>query len=171
MELPRPLPPQTEISRWNHGNHWVCGRHEIYIITLIKGYNLTKDGHHALLPNNVSELNHYMCGPLNRKDYICSECKGGYGPTIISELAYVVKCYFVKIPIYIFSSFQSLCLSSHSHISSQADLCPDDMLHHVRSTDHDGILWRVCTWPSWMKFTEGHAGTKILLTMLYSACA
>lgn len=28
---------------------------------LLNGYNLTKDGHHVLLPNNLSELNEYMC--------------------------------------------------------------------------------------------------------------
>ena len=31
------------------------------------------------LPDNVSELNDYMCGPLNRKGRVCSECKDGYG--------------------------------------------------------------------------------------------
>ena len=31
------------------------------------------------LPDNVSELNDYMCGPLNRKGRLCSECKEGYG--------------------------------------------------------------------------------------------
>jgi hypothetical protein len=31
------------------------------------------------LPDNVSELNDYMCGPLNRKGRLCSECKDGYG--------------------------------------------------------------------------------------------
>ena len=41
----------------------------------LKGYNLTvtKDGSHSiLLPNNISELNPYMCGPLNRKDYLAA---------------------------------------------------------------------------------------------------
>ena len=31
------------------------------------------------LPDNASELNDYMCGPLNRKGRLCSECKDGYG--------------------------------------------------------------------------------------------
>ena len=31
------------------------------------------------MPDNVSELNDYMCGPLNRKGRLCSECKDGYG--------------------------------------------------------------------------------------------
>ena len=66
----------------------------------LKGYNLTvtKDGSYSiLLPNNISELNQYMCGPLNRKDYLCSDCKNGYGPAIISESTSCAnKCYFCK---------------------------------------------------------------------------
>ena len=47
------------------------------------GFTFTKhgDGPHwyIQLPDNVSELNDYMCGPLNRKGRLCSECKDGYG--------------------------------------------------------------------------------------------
>ena len=44
------------------------------------GYNLTETGC-VLLPDEISELNSYMCGPLNRKGYlICGDCKSGYGP-------------------------------------------------------------------------------------------
>ena len=66
----------------------------------LKGYNLTvtKDGSHGiLLPNNISELNPYMCGPLNRKNYLCSDCKSSYGPAIISESTSCAnKCYSCK---------------------------------------------------------------------------
>ena len=31
------------------------------------------------LPSNISELNSYMCDPMNRKGPLCSECKDGYG--------------------------------------------------------------------------------------------
>ena len=66
----------------------------------LKGYNVTvtKDGsYRLLLPNNISELNQYMCGPLNRKNYLCSDCKSGYGPAIISESASCAnKCYSCK---------------------------------------------------------------------------
>ena len=52
----------------------------------LEGYNLTKNG--ILLPNNISELNEYMCRPLNREDYLCNKCRSGYGPpVIISESA------------------------------------------------------------------------------------
>ena len=69
-------------------------------IKYLEGYNLTviKDGSSGiLLPNNISELNAYMCGPLNREDYLCSKCKSGYGPPVISESASCVDmCYLCK---------------------------------------------------------------------------
>ena len=61
----------------------------------LKGYNLTKNG--ILLPNNITELNSYMCGPLNREDYLCNKCKCGYGPPVISESASCIDmCYLCK---------------------------------------------------------------------------
>jgi hypothetical protein len=41
----------------------------------------TRDGYYwyTPLPDNVSELNDCMCGRLNRKGRLCSECKDGYG--------------------------------------------------------------------------------------------
>ena len=66
----------------------------------LEGYNftVTKDGSSGiLLPNNITELNAYMCGPLNREDYLCNKCKSGYGPPVISESAsYVDMCYLCK---------------------------------------------------------------------------
>ena len=66
----------------------------------LEGYNLTvtKNGAYGiLLPNNISELNPYMCGPLNRKDYLCNNCKNGYGPRVMSESASCVNmCYICK---------------------------------------------------------------------------
>ena len=45
------------------------------------GFTFTKHNRlwYVQLPDNVSELNDYMCGPLNRKGRLCSECKDGYG--------------------------------------------------------------------------------------------
>ena len=45
------------------------------------GFTFTKQGRYwyIQLPDNVSELNDYMCGPLNRKGRLCNQCKDGYG--------------------------------------------------------------------------------------------
>lgn len=42
------------------------------------------DGGFFSLPNNVSELNEYMCGPMKRTGLVCSECIDGYGPSVTS---------------------------------------------------------------------------------------
>ena len=36
------------------------------------------------LPDNVSELNNYMCGPMNRNGLVCSECIEGYSLSFFS---------------------------------------------------------------------------------------
>lgn len=33
------------------------------------------------LSSNISELNNYMCGPADRKGFLCSECIDGFGPS------------------------------------------------------------------------------------------
>ena len=35
------------------------------------------------LPNNVSLVNEFMCGPLNREGPLCGKCKDGYGIALI----------------------------------------------------------------------------------------
>ena len=42
-----------------------------------RGYNMTTDGK-VRLPRNLSQLNDYMCAPLNRKGIVCSECADGW---------------------------------------------------------------------------------------------
>ena len=36
------------------------------------------------LPNNISELNDYMCGPMNRKGFLCEECIDGFSIAMTS---------------------------------------------------------------------------------------
>ena len=56
------------------------------------------------LPDNVSELNEYMCGPMNRKGILCSECRDGFGPSFTSPGYRCSNCTNVwyGIPLYIF---------------------------------------------------------------------
>ena len=39
------------------------------------------NGMYIQLPNNISELNDFMCGPVNRKGRVCSECIDGFSPS------------------------------------------------------------------------------------------
>ena len=55
------------------------------------GSATTINGYFAL-PSNVSELNDYMCGPMNRKGLVCSECIDGFGPSITSLVYMCANC-------------------------------------------------------------------------------
>lgn len=47
------------------------------------------------VPKNVTELNQFMCDGWGREDYLCSNCKGGYGLTIANVYINCVEC---KLP-------------------------------------------------------------------------
>jgi hypothetical protein len=49
----------------------------------LDGHNISEPGFISL-PENISELNDYMCGSMNRKGVVCSECIDGYGPSVTS---------------------------------------------------------------------------------------
>ena len=46
----------------------------------------------AELPNDASKLNDVMCGPYNRKGYLCGECIGGYGSAVYSYDGRCANC-------------------------------------------------------------------------------
>ena len=62
------------------------------------GKCLYKDRHSMILlqyssvPSNVSELDEYKCGPLNRTGMLCGKCKDGYYPLVNSLDMNCVKC-------------------------------------------------------------------------------
>ena len=45
-------------------------------------YNMSVKSGYIILPKNLSQLNDYMCDPLNRKGFVCSQCADGFGPSI-----------------------------------------------------------------------------------------
>ena len=45
------------------------------------------------LPSNVSLLNNFMCGPLNREGTLCGKCKDGYGIALYSYTLECSKCW------------------------------------------------------------------------------
>ena len=51
----------------------------------VDGHNVSrfKPGY-IELPPNISKLNEYMCGPENRKGFLCSECIEGFGTSFTS---------------------------------------------------------------------------------------
>ena len=68
------------------------------------GYNTSEVGY-ITLPSNVSELNGYMCGPMNRKGPLCSQCVDGFGLSATSVLFTCSNCTHFSltygIPLYL----------------------------------------------------------------------
>ena len=70
------------------------------------------DGIYAELPENISELNDYMCGPMNRKGRICSECIDGFAPSFTGFGYECANCTGVwyGVPLYLFLEFVPITL-------------------------------------------------------------
>ena len=68
----------------------------------IEGHNTSLPGY-IILPDNISELNEYMCGSMNRKGVVCSQCIDGYGPALSSLKFECVDCTNVwyGVPLYL----------------------------------------------------------------------
>ena len=54
---------------------------------------ITDKFHFIQLPDNVSKLNEFMCGPLNREGTLCGKCKDGYGIALYSYTLECTKCW------------------------------------------------------------------------------
>ena len=61
----------------------------------IAHYNITymDYGFYIQMPSNVSELNEFMCGPLNRRGPLCRYCIHGYGTALYSYTLECSKCW------------------------------------------------------------------------------
>ena len=61
----------------------------------ITQHNTTKqhDQDFIRLPDNVSLLTEFMCGPLNREGELCGKCKDGYGIALYSYTMECSKCW------------------------------------------------------------------------------
>ena len=70
------------------------------------------NGIYIQLPNNISELNDFMCGPMNRKGRVCSECIDGFAPSVITPWYQCANCTgaWYGIPLYLFLEFVPITL-------------------------------------------------------------
>ncbi len=50
------------------------------------------ESNYVLLPQNISQLNGAVCGGANREGLLCSKCKPGYGPALLSYGHMCAKC-------------------------------------------------------------------------------
>ena len=68
-------------------------------------HNMTTIGHDYFiqLPKTLAELNSSMCGPMNRKGIVCSECIDGFGSSVTSIGYRCANCTdtWYRVPLYI----------------------------------------------------------------------
>ena len=72
----------------------------------VYSYNYTVSGS-ILLPENLSQINDYMCSPLKRKGFLCGECTDGFGPSVTSFKTKCVNCTnaWYGVPLFLFLEF------------------------------------------------------------------
>ena len=70
------------------------------------GHNVTEQGF-INLPENISELNDYMCGPMNRRGLLCQDCIDGYGLSWASVSYKCSNCSnaWYGVPLYLILQF------------------------------------------------------------------
>ena len=97
-------------------------------------FQFDKYGSHNILlqlPLNLSQLNDYMCSPLNRKGYLCSECADGFGPSVTSFGYRCANCTdtLYGVPLFLFlefvpiTVFYIICLAFQISVTSAPMPC------------------------------------------------
>ena len=73
--------------------------------------NVTTSGY-IQVPRNLSQLNDYMCGPLNRKGLVCSKCADGFGPSVTSFGYKCANCTdaWYGVPLFLIIEFVPITL-------------------------------------------------------------
>jgi hypothetical protein len=89
-----------------------------------------------VLPRNLSQLNDYMCSPLNRKGHLCSECADGFGPSVTSYGYTCVNCtgaWYRDVPLFLLLELTPITILStdYSNISNQCYFSSNALPHHA----------------------------------------
>jgi hypothetical protein len=108
-----------------HGRHFL---HEYKCPYFqLEGHQVTDcEPGYIKLPHNTSELNDYMCGPMNRKGFLCEECIDSFSVSMTSIGNKCSNCTNVwhGIPLYLIvelvpiTAFYLLILVFQIHITS-----------------------------------------------------
>ena len=72
----------------------------------ISSLNIVKDNY-IRLPSNISDLNDYMCGPMNRQGPMCGQCDDGFGLAVLSIGNPCTNCtgIWYGVPLYLIIEF------------------------------------------------------------------
>ena len=74
--------------------------------SMISSLNITKDNY-IRFPSNTSDLNDYMCGPMNRQGPMCGQCDDGFGLAVFSIGNPCTNCtgIWYGVPLYLIIEF------------------------------------------------------------------
>ena len=138
-------------------------------------YNMsTEKFGYIILPRNLSQLNDYMCGPLNRKGLVCSQCADGFGPSITSFGYKCVNCTdaWYRVPLFLLLEFAPITVLYLIVLVFQISvtsppmpcfiMCAQLMILAIKTNHHQEILLTPIT------FNEAHdfrLDMKVVLTL------
>ena len=73
---------------------------------MISSLIIIKDNY-IQLPSNISDLNDYMCGPMNRQGPLCGQCDDGFGLAVFSIGNQCTNCtgIWYGVPLYLIIEF------------------------------------------------------------------
>ena len=122
------------------------------------------------LPKNVSELNDYMCAPMNRKGLVCSECIDGFGLSVISYGFQCTNCTnsWYEIPVYLLLEFVPITAFYLFILAFQISVTTAPMTSFVFYSQLSSLLFETITkLRSLIDYEQG--GTMHLLFKLVTA--
>ena len=96
----------------------------------LEGHNVSEPGY-IKIPDNISELNDYMCGPMNRKGFLCEDCIHGFAVSFTSMGHKCSNCTdaWYGVPLYLLielapiTVFYLIILIFQVHIASAPMTC------------------------------------------------
>ena len=129
---------------------------------------------YLLLPSNYSHLNSFMCGPMNREGFVCSDCVDHYGPSVTSYGYECSKCAnsWYGVLLYLLMEFLPVTLLYLVILIFQIDLVTPPIPCFIMYSQlvYSGFNYYAMDAPSahQVMFTDSFTlriGTKILLTL------
>ena len=126
------------------------------------------DGIYIQLPDNISQLNDYMCGPMNRKGRICSECIDGFAPSFTSFGYECSNCTgsWYGIPLYLFLEFVPITIFYLAVLVFQISITSSPMTFCVFYSQ--AVCYMVTQIPFLMFFKSSYTYTVVkILTVLH----
>ena len=136
---------------------------------LINKNAMIVDGMYIQLPDNISQLNDYMCGSMNRKGRICSECIDGFAPSITSLGYQCSNCSassWYGVPLYLFLEFVPITLFYVAVLVFQISVTSSPLTYCVMYSQIGCYLLTLA--PFMILFKSSYAYTAVkILTMLH----